>query len=292
MIISVYLPLLAGCLLAWLGPRAARRLSPPAATRLLAGCAVFSAAATAGTLILLCVGGLINAFSTAPHSAGGLPVRDPVPWPTGVAAAVVLAVMAVRLVRAVRREWRMLGALRDLVSGCGEGLMVLDDPRPYAYAVPVGHGTIVVSTAMMASLSSAERRALLAHEQAHLDHGHHGYRVAVAAAVAFNPLLGGIRRELKLQIERWADESAAQQVTRPVTARSLARAALAAVTAPAATLAYANSNIRERLAALADTPAPSRWDAVVPAAVISLAAAATLLDASRACLRILELVCQ
>lgn len=289
MIFSVYLPLLAGCLVAILGPHVVRRVSPPSATRLLAGCAVFSAAASAGTLVLLSVGGLLSAGTAARHGAAVPALRDPVPWPIGVIACAAVAVMLVTLAQAMAGEWRMLRALQDLVAGCGDGLMVLEDSRPYAYAVPVGRGTVVVSTAMMATLTADERRALLAHEQTHLDHRHHAYKIVVAAAVAFNPLLGGVRRELKLQIERWADEGAAVQATRAVTARSLARAALATVMAPATALAYAQSNIRERLAALGQAPEPNRWEAVAPMAVISLAGAATLLDASKACFRLLEM---
>lgn len=49
--------------------------------------------------------------------------------------------------------------------------MVLDDPVPDAYALDGLLGRIVVSTAMLRALVADERRALLAHESAHLPPG-------------------------------------------------------------------------------------------------------------------------
>ncbi len=65
---------------------------------------------------------------------------------------------------------RAAGALAGLPP---TSVAVLPDRTPYAYALPGGRGRgrgrVVVSTGMLAGLGSAERRALFAHERAHLD---------------------------------------------------------------------------------------------------------------------------
>ncbi len=292
MIYSVYLPMIVVCVLALVGPVVSRKLAPSASTRFLSALAVLSAAATIGTLVLLMAGGIVKMLpllgigTDRERFVGG---RDGVPWLVGVVAVVFLGLVAVRVFRAADNERRTLQALRELVEEPGEGLLVLEDSRPYAYAVPVGAGTVIVSTAMLNTLTAPERRALLAHEQAHLAHHHYRYQLIAITAHAINPLLGGVRRELKLQTERWADESAAEQATRPVTARSLARAALASAAAPSTAMAYSTDHVRERLAALAVEPLTSHWATVLPLAAVVTIGSAALLDAITSCAIVLSL---
>ncbi len=59
--------------------------------------------------------------------------------------------------------------------------------------------------------STDKRRALLAHEQAHLDLGHHRYLRASEMTASF-PLLGPLARAVRFSTERWADEEAASVV--------------------------------------------------------------------------------
>lgn len=292
MIISVYIPFLAGCLLALAAPLAGRWLAPAAATLVLTALAALSVAATTGSLVLVAIGGLLKALPSAESQAAwALAALDSVPWQAGAAAAAVLAVLAGRLVRAAVLEDRAWRDLRAVACPGDRGLLVLDDERAYAYAVPAGAGTVIVSSAMLASLDPAERAALLAHERAHLAHRHHLYRIAGALCLALNPALGRLEREVRLQTERWADESAAGRTSRRVAAASLARAALAAASAgPRRSLAYAADSVRERLDALAASPVHSRWPAVLPALLVTAIAAGALLDASRACFRIIEML--
>ena len=292
MIYSVYLPMFVVCVLALVGPFVSRKLAPSASTRFLAALAAVSAAATIGTLVLLTVGGMVKMLPLLGIGADReqlVAARDGVPWPVGIITAIALAVVCVRVFRAAANERRTVQVLRELVEESGEGLLVLEDSQPYAYAVPIGTGTVIVSTAMLNTLSDPERRALLAHEQAHLTHHHYRYQLIAITAVAINPLLSRVRRELKLQTERWADESAAQQATRPVTARSLARAALASAAAPPTAMAYSTDHVRERLAALAVEPLTSHWATVIPLAVVVTIGSAALLDAIKACATVLAL---
>ena len=95
--------------------------------------------------------------------------------------------------------------------------------------MPAEAGAIVVSTGMLTLLDAQERRALLAHEAAHLRHHHARYVAVAELAVAANPLLRPLARGVRLAVELWADQVAAQEVgdSRAV-ARALARASLAA----------------------------------------------------------------
>jgi hypothetical protein len=104
--------------------------------------------------------------------------------------------------------------------------VVVDDDIE-AIAVPGGGGLILASRARLAALPAAERRALLLHESAHLEHRHHVYRMAADLAVALDPLQARVRGAVLYATERWADEAAATGVgERAVVARVLAREGL------------------------------------------------------------------
>ena len=104
---------------------------------------------------------------------------------------------------------------RSLGRGA-DGLVVVADPAPDAYALPGLRGRVVVSTAMLRALSPAERRVLLAHEAAHLRHHHHLYVQVAELSAAANPLLRPLAGAVELGVERWADEAAAAEVRRTV----------------------------------------------------------------------------
>jgi hypothetical protein len=80
---------------------------------------------------------------------------------------------------------------------------------------------------MLRLLDASERRAVLAHEQAHLRHNHHLAVSVAGAAAAVNPLLRPAASAVTYLVERWADEDAATVVgDRGLVARAVARAAL------------------------------------------------------------------
>ncbi|TAM67844.1 MAG: M56 family peptidase [Microbacteriaceae bacterium] len=283
MIISVYVPLFAGLVLAVAAPIFSRWFSPATAVRLSTALALLSAGATTASLTLLAIGGLLKGFSSS-HVL----TADSVPFQGGALAAIILGVLLARLARTVWRETRTLRELRHAVGEDAGGVVILPDDQAYAYAVPLSGGTVIVSTGMMDNLDVPERAALLAHEQAHLEHAHHRYRLAVAASCALNPLLTGLVRTTRLQTECWADEVAATTTSRGVTARSLAHAALAAVRHPRAAMAYAVDGVLERLSALAGTPRKNRWPAALPAILVVIFGSVALLDAARACWHLIE----
>jgi beta-lactamase regulating signal transducer with metallopeptidase domain len=151
---------------------------------------------------------------------------------------------------------------------------VLADPAPQAFAVPGHGGHIVVSSGMLASLSAAERRVLLAHERAHLRAGHHWHTGLSQVAAAINPALRPVRTATGFLCERWADEIAAVQVDdRGLAATALARAALAAAGRPPVLrpgLGYHGTGVGARVTALRRPPRR-------PGAVVCLSLALALL---------------
>ena len=294
MIFTVYLPLISVLLLAGVAPVIGRRVRPAIATPVLGAVAVVAGAATLTTLALLAVGGALRPIALAGWgldrgTADAVLAADSVPWPLGVAALLLLGMAGGRALRVPRGERAALENLRRVVAGHHGELLVLDDDRPYAYAVPSGTGTIIVSTAMLTALNAGERRAMLAHERAHLSGHHHRYRLISRLAAAVNPALRQLDHQIGFQIERWADEHAADCTSRPVAARSLARAALAGPPRSSGVLAYAQHAVASRVRALSTGPAPDRWITVLPTLVIALMVVAALADAAGACWRLLRL---
>lgn len=255
MTVAVYLPLLLGLPLWWLAPRLARQGSPAPAARALAGIAVVAGLCTTwslGLLVLTLFDDLPRMRALAGHQALRLP--EPVPDPVALVAAALLLAAAVRLIIDLRRR---LGIVRELraVGVPHEGVVIADLGAPMAVAIPGRPGHLLVTTAILRLLDRREQQVLFAHERAHLRHRHHIFVVAAAAAAAVNPLLIPAREAVSYLVERWADEDAAAEVgNRDLTARAIARAALATVP-PGPLLGIGGGIAVRRVRALAD-PAP------------------------------------
>jgi Zn-dependent protease with chaperone function len=278
---DVYTPLALSLLLSAAGPLIARRVAPALAARVLTSAAVLTAAATTWSLVLLATT-LLGAAPPVIREAreDGRPVTDPVPEAIGVAACLALLAIGVRVYRAVRAERRTRRVLRRLCAGhpADTELIVAASEVPRAFAIPGRPGRILVTSAMLGALAPAERRVLLAHERAHLDHRHGSLVTAATLAVAADPLLRPVRSAIAYLVERWADEQAASAVEdRRTAARALARAALTAGRARACALGFADRSVTRRIAALQTSPPPRLWPAA--AAVLLLGALSTLLAA-------------
>ncbi|WP_069171730.1 M56 family metallopeptidase [Streptomyces griseus] len=256
--VFVYLPLVLPLTALPMARLAEQHLHPRSATRLLA--AVGTTLALCSTLCLA----LLMVVGTAQLPGNPLPdgwsdpeVRAAVPYEEkaglvaiGVLGAVVAACGAT-LVRHARTRIRAVRALpppsaghtatlraelpgeptssRD-TDGATPDVAVVASPDPYAYALPRtrGHGgRVVVSTGMLTCLDGSERRALVAHERAHLAGGHHRYLLAVQLAARANPFLLPLRTAVAYSTERWADEEAAHAVgSRRTVATAVGKAAL------------------------------------------------------------------
>ncbi|MEU2078221.1 M48 family metalloprotease [Streptomyces sp. NPDC013489] len=296
--VFVFLPLVLP-LTAWPVARLAeQRLHPRTATRLLA--VVAGVSAVCSTLCL----GLLMIVGTAQLPGNPLPdswsdpdVRAALPYDEIAGRAAIPALLAVLVscgaaaCRQVRVRRRVVAALAGLPP---TPVAVLPDRTPYAYAVPGGavrggargagrpgarghghpkargrgRGRVVVSTGMLAGLAPAERRALFAHERAHLAARHHRHLLTVHLAARANPFLRPLRTAVSYTAERWADEEAAAEVgSRRSVARAIGKAALLAPRAPAAALPALTGGdagpVPRRVAALMrPAPAGRAWPPV------------------------------
>ena len=285
MTVSVYLPLLLALPLAFAAPRIAARGAPGPAAWTLAVTAVLAALASTWSLVMLALTMLDDVpplSALDDHPAPELP--EPVPGPVALIAGVLLVGAGVRLFIDARRRVVTNRRLRA-IGDPRPDMVVADWAEPLAVAVPGrarGHGHLLVTTGILRLLNPAERQVVFAHERAHLAHRHHRLTAAAAAAAAVNPLLVPVRRAVEFLVERWADEVAAADVgDRDLTARTVARAALAASGSGSnGVLRIDGGVVVRRVRALSQPrPAPLRrrlaGPVLVAAATLAVAAMAT-----------------
>ncbi len=257
----------AGIAAGWFLPRMA---SPATSVRVLTVATVVAAAGVAAALVLVTVAGAselhevsswlgwCDALYPGDHGAA--------PW-AGALAAALLLVAARRVVRYTRRVRAELASFAEI-----EGVEVIAAAGPFAFAVPGSPGGVVLGDQLVHALSRDERRAVIAHEHAHLDHGHHRYvHVAETCAEAF-PFLVPLARQVRFNTERWADETAAVAVgSRTLVARTIARVAL--LGAPQATpgvLGFGALSATARVDALLHPPARARLTLPVAASAMTI----------------------
>lgn len=237
------------------------RVRPAVTVVLLTGVAVLVAGVTFGVALLLVLvlasrlPYLRHRFEWCDHLAHSHDI--PMIVETGAApVAVAMAVQGWQYARARRLPQRPEGE---------DPLVVLPSERPAAYAVPGRPGHVVVTAGMLRALDGPERRALLAHEQAHLRYKHHRYVFLSSLAAAILPVLAPVAARVRYATERWADEVAAAVVgDRAVVARALARASLAAsqTAKPVGALAIADEGAVARVRSLLRQDSPSRFAAM------------------------------
>src|SRR3954468_16167772 len=223
------LPVILSALFGLLAPGLARHLPPQVATPLLSAGGLVAAAGPATSLALVAFDFVAQAPVFADRgrwSDDALRADTHVAAPLGVLALAALAVFGAR---AVRTAGHRLCAVRDAhrlavaLPGSGE-LSVAAGTEAQALAVPGRPGRIVVTTGLLHRLTATERRALLAHERAHLEHHHHLHQAAASIAAAANPLLRRLPAAVALGCERWADEEAARACSRDAVAATLVKA--------------------------------------------------------------------
>jgi Zn-dependent protease with chaperone function len=295
--LSVYLPLLFSAVFGFAAPVLARRLPPAAGTWLLSVGGLLAAAGSAASLALLgfTLVGQVPLLAARGHwSDTTLRHADPVAVPIAATATAVLLLLALRFVAAGHRR---LTALRDAyrlaaaLPASGGELAVIDHPGQQAYAVPGRPGRIVVSTGLLRGLNAGERRAVLAHERAHLAHRHHLHHTVAHLAAAANPLLRRLPDAVALSTERWADEDAAATCRRDTVADALSHAARGGgiLSAPAVVLAAAATGVAARITALqAPPPRLTAWRVALLVGLL-VATAAAVVEAAHDTERLFEL---
>jgi hypothetical protein len=236
--IAVYLPLLLS-LVAPLGARPlSERCEPRLATWLLTATALVLGAASTVSLGLLAVTGLIRVPLLADLGHWSLRSAqrdDPAELSVALIAGLLLGAAAVTMARMLWRRVRSLAAaaLEAACMPAHDGLVVVDDAVPEAFALPGLPGRVVVSTGMLDTLDETEHHILLAHERAHLAAHHYLFVALAQLGAAANPLLRPLADAVTYTIERWADEDSATATgDRARVARAVGKAALAAHRAP------------------------------------------------------------
>ncbi|MEW2390626.1 M56 family metallopeptidase [Streptomyces venezuelae] len=262
--VFVFLPLVLP-LTAWpIARLAEQHLHPRTATRLLTAVAgVMALCSTLCLALLMVVGTAQLPGNPLPDGWSDPEVRAAVPYDevAGKVAIPALLVVCAACVRTLWRHTRVRRRGRRALEGLrGGSVAVVADQASYAYALPSRRGgRVVVTTGMLSRLAAPERRALFAHERAHLSARHHRHLLVTQLAARANPFLRPLRTSVAFAAERWADEAAARAVRdRRVVARAIGKAALVSRSAPAPTLAglAAPGPVPRRVAALL-APAPS-----------------------------------
>jgi Zn-dependent protease with chaperone function len=293
-IYAVWIPLLVPLFAVPTARRGAEHLPPRTAAWTLTVLALTLALSSTAALSLLVLAGALRLPLVAElgHlSRSLLGGHSPATVPAAVLAAVALTALGGMTAHRIRRHVRELrAAQRQFGSGAGAGdLSVRQDDRPDAYALPGRRGRIVVTTGMLRALTAPEREVLFAHERAHLTGRHHLFLAATELATALQPALRGLRAPLTYALERWADESAAEATgDRALTARAIARAALATHTAgpgarPRMSLTATAGPVPRRVTALLNPSAPAaRPPRLIPRALAGLLLACVTLSVTAA----------
>lgn len=287
--VFVFLPLVLP-LTAWPVARLAEHhLHPRMATWLLTGVSgVLAVCSTLSLALLMVVGTAQLPGNPLPDGWSDPEVREAVPYDE-IAGKVAIPTLILVLASCARAAWRH-HRVRRRAGRALEGLpatsvVVLPDAYAYAYALPGRKDRVVVTTAMLATLTGPERRALFAHERVHLTARHHRFLLTVQLAARANPFLRPLRTAVTYTTERWADEEAATRIgSRRIVARAVGKAALISRGAPAVTLAgFASAGpVPRRVAALlGPPPAASLWPSLFTSAGLAAwgAAAGTTISA-------------
>ncbi len=268
-------PALLGLVGAHVAPQLSWRMAPATAAVTLTG---FALTVSLVTGVMLCTAGCLAAaelfVGVRPRDWAVATLRHEVPVPpsagvvAGTMGVVLLALALCHLVRLGINARNSSSSARALP--CIDGLTIVDDQSSYAFAVPGRHARVVVSTALLRSLTAPQRRAVLEHERAHLRRHHHVYAQLSRLAAAANPLMRPVARAVDVALERWADAEAARAIGDRVTvARALAAVALPTAPLRAPSLGAAQCAVVERVQYLLQPPPRNqRGSALMVAAAV------------------------
>ncbi|WP_209323729.1 M56 family metallopeptidase [Brevibacterium renqingii] len=144
------------------------------------------------------------------------------------------AVSLVFLIRAGLQAWRrhrenaetarLLGRQAVDVEVAGSTVKTVTGHRHLAFSLPRRYGGVVLSADLCAALEPGELRAVLEHERAHVDQGHHAIIALVDAFVRplrFIPLFAEVAASVPLYLEIAADDRARKVAGTPALAGAL-----------------------------------------------------------------------
>ena len=184
---------------------------------------------------------------------GKAPDDPVVQLPAALLLAGVLARLTICAVRTGLDNRRRRTRHRTLLSLVGRpypelGVRVVDDPTAVVYCLPGHGGTVVFTSSALERLTTAQRRAVLAHERAHLRGRHHlllAWGSLLAAAFPRIRLFREASQNTARLIEMRADDVAAHDCGRRPVAEALF--ALSDVTGPSVALAATGIGTAQRV---------------------------------------------
>jgi Zn-dependent protease with chaperone function len=265
----VYAPFVLSAIALALTATIAKRMPPRVAAWAISTAGAVLALSSLGALVLLAcplVARVPLVAAVGRWQPQSVALRSPTPvWLSALALGVLgwLGWRAAREVRRLARDLADVTASHADLARCGPSeVVVVDDTVPRAHAINrtlTRRGRVVITTAMWDVLDQEERAAVVAHERAHLRHGHGLFVAAMRMAATLNPLLCSLGPHLDFALERWADEDAAAATDRPIIASALAKAAIATLRFGVGTVVPAGLHLHghavaERVTALLDEP--------------------------------------
>ena len=212
-------------------PSLSRVARPALATWLLSVGSVISAASTLTVLTLMSLPLIGRDDALMDYANVSVRLLDKDTGSGIVVAAAALGtqlVLLVRFCRQLRLQLKSRAEAAHLLRSTGAvpgQLLVLPDDHVDVYALAARGGVIVATRGLVRCLSPEQRRAVLAHEHAHLRYHHHRHLSLLALAECLNPLLWRLPATGAFAIERWADEVSAASSSRATTAGALSAVA-------------------------------------------------------------------
>ncbi|CAN5853578.1 MAG: M56 family metallopeptidase [Ilumatobacteraceae bacterium] len=203
-----------------------------------------------------------------------LGVHAPVPPWLGLPSVAIVLLATVRA-RSVLRSWR---SIRRTDAGAPE---IVRSDSWFAFTLPGPAGRIVLSSALVDSLTPAELAVVVAHERTHACNRHDRYVLVADVANALLPVMRPLQHRLLFALERWADEASVSAASgdRDTVARTIARVALAHAPHPAAATGLAGLGVAARVDALTNPrtlPCPNVWTSAVAIGPLAVMAAAAV----------------
>ena len=234
-----------------------------------------------GAPTVLRAAGVPELASACERTTGSLALGGTTVGWVAIAMAVAVGLLALRgIARALqlRRLARAEPALGEHATRNGYELVILPTARLMAVTVPGRPPQVVVTQGLVSSVSAEQLEIVLRHEEVHLVERHDRYLLlaaAVDAGFGWLPWVRGSVHELRLALERWADDEAASTTNggRAGVRDALIQVGRTMLTAPDLA-AFSNGDLLvDRLEALSmAAPAPSVFGrALVYAPGLSLA---------------------
>jgi Zn-dependent protease with chaperone function len=132
-------------------------------------------------------------------------------WASLAVLLVLIAVGFAAAVGHIRTQVRLRTetAFADEIEVGGISVWALPTDLPFAFALPVGRGKIVVSQGVIERLDPAQLSAVVRHELSHLTHNHHWYLLVadlVERVFSVIPAISRSTSSLRLAVEQWADD--------------------------------------------------------------------------------------